>query len=117
MAFAAYFKHTAPIKMFFTERLESEICYTSEESHVRKNCNRLGISLDGIEEMPRAIDIYRYNYFVICIYKEAGKLSQYVFPTSANKRAVEKIIKNFPQKAAKCIMKAGEFSDWNYTFI
>ena len=116
MAFEAYFKHDAPIKMLFTEKLDSGICFTNDEGQVRKNCHRLHIDLDEIDKEPNFIDVHRYNHFVVCIYKMSGVLSQFIFDTSAYRQSVKKILSTFPKEASKLILKKGEFSDWGLSF-
>jgi len=116
MVFEAHFKHIAPIKMLFTERLDSGICFTNEEDHIRNNCHRLHIDLDEMDEMPEAIEVFSFYHFVVCIYKRSGIISQYVFPTSAHIQSVKKILKTFPKNASRLILKVGEFSEWGYDF-
>lgn len=116
MAIAEYFKHNAPVKMIFTERLADGICYTNNERHVRDNCRRLHIDLKEMDLEPKSLDIHRYNHFIVYTAKMDGKLTQHVFSTSANKRSVEKIVEPFPKEAAKLLLEEGEFLERNFSF-
>jgi hypothetical protein len=106
---SVYLKHIAPVEIFFTKQHFEGIWYTDNEIHIHKNCRRLRIDLEGIEECETSFDLKQFNHFFVYTAINKGKYGQYVFSTSALKRHVKQVTTGFPYIAIQWLFGKGHF--------